>query len=47
MPLEGTSRFPDTRNQRMTLNYESPLRSEGDKVHGTPTKRVFLGKEGA
>ena len=30
MPIEGTSRFPDTRNQRMALNHENPLRSEGD-----------------
>ena len=48
MPLEGTSRSPDTRNQRMALNHERPLRSErGLKVHSTPTKCVFLGKEGA
>jgi len=47
MPLEGTSRFPDTRNQRMALNHETRFGRKGTQGARHPTKCVFLGKEGA
>ncbi len=43
MRLEGTRRFPDTRNQRMALNHgKTALVGRGLKVHSTLTNCMFL-----